>query len=235
MDGDIVFSKNIDNIVPDRLKPSTVHYKKVLCGCLLDLQNRIFSALRMLDTGKIPSDSWDDMMTFCRDTLHVRFPDAFSSMDGEGQRRFLYARLHRPLRGCGMGRNEGEPGGGPFWVQDADGGQSLQIVEEIQIDGENSQQRSQWREATHFNPVDLVCGLRDYRGERFDLRRYVDPQPAIITNKTEKGKGIKALEHPGLWNGAMAFWNTIFVETPIETFNPVKTVDDLLRPAHQPG
>ena len=235
MDGDIVFVKNIDNIVPDRLKPATVLYKKILCGCLLDLQGRIFKALRMLDSGETTSESWDHWVAFCRDSLHLRLPDDFASMDGEGQRRFLFERLHRPLRVCGMVRNEGEPGGGPFWVRDAKGGQSLQIVEEIQIDGENSQQRNLWCEATHFNPVDLVCGLRDYRGKRFDLRRYVDPQTAIIANKTEKGKSIKALEHPGLWNGAMAFWNTIFVEIPIETFNPVKTVDDLLRPAHQPG
>ena len=233
IDGDIVFIKNIDNIVPDRLKETTVRYKKMLCGLLLDRQRQIFSALRDLEHSKPDKALIRQIQVFFRDRLHIILPVRFDEMDLREQHDLLCKKLNRPLRVCGMVRNEGEPGGGPFWVHEADGGQSLQIIEENQVDARLPAQRTAWQHATHFNPVDLVCGVRDLRGKKFDLRRFVNPQTAAITQKSEKGRDLKALEHPGLWNGAMADWNTIFVEVPIETFNPVKTVEDLLRPAHQ--
>jgi hypothetical protein len=141
-------------------------------------------------------------------------------------------KLSRPLRVCGVVRNESEPGGGPFWVRDDDDGQSLQIVEEVQVDCRNGDQRARWRAATHFNPVDLVCAVRDFQGKKFDLEKYVDPRAFSIARKSDHGRDLQALELPGLWNGAMANWNTIFVEVPLATFNPVKMVEDLLRPQH---
>jgi hypothetical protein len=154
----------------------------------------------------------------------------------EGEKAdFLFSRLNRPMRVCGMVRNEGEPGGGPFWVRDAGGTLSPQIVESSQVDMKSEEQRAIWDSSTHFNPVDLVCGCRDFRGTPFDLKDYMDPETGFISVKSKEGRDLKALELPGLWNGAMARWNTVFVELPSSTFNPVKTVLDLLRPAHQPG
>jgi hypothetical protein len=152
----------------------------------------------------------------------------------EEQRQVLIEQLNRPIRVCGMVKNEGEPGGGPFWVLGKDGGCSLQIVEEVQVDKEKGSQAAIWASSTHFNPVDLVCGIRDFRGRKFDLERFVDPEQVFVSTKSHEGCDIKALELPGLWNGSMAFWHTTFVEVPIETFTPVKTVEDLLRPTHLP-
>ena len=233
--GDLVFIKNIDNIVPDRLKVRIVPYKKLLGGVLLSLQREIFRFQRRLAAGDVGAGEREEMIRFCRDRLHVSLPADFPSRSPMDQAVFLQSRFARPLRVCGVVPNAGEPGGGPFWVRGNDGVMSLQIVEAFQVDSASEAQQARWAEATHFNPVDLVCGLRDERGRMYDLDRFVDRQGGCITLKSEAGRPLKALELPGLWNGAMAHWNTVFVEVPLETFNPVKTVTDLLRPQHRPG
>jgi len=232
-EGDIVFLKNIDNVVPDRLRDPTVLYKKVLGGYLIALQEQIFEYLRQLGADSVHEGDLDQIVSFCQEELHVGFPPGFSGDSSENKRVMIFSKLNRPIRVCGMVKNEGEPGGGPFWVDEKDGTQSLQIVEESQIDVLASDQRAIWASATHFNPVDLVCGIRDYQGRKHDLQHFVDKKAFSIALKSEKGRNLRALELPGLWNGSMADWITIFVEVPLETFNPVKTVYDLLRPAHQ--
>lgn len=232
IDGDIIFLKNIDNVAPDRIKPVTVRYKKALAGLLLKLQQETFRYLECLAEGIITGDDITAIDNFCRDKLHIIFPADYREWPLERKTGLWREKLDRPIRVCGVVRNEGEPGGGPFWVKAADGAQSLQIVEEMQVDPHSAEQRALWRGATHFNPVDLVCSVRDYKGRKFDLKRFVDLEAVSISIKSEKGRDIKALELPGLWNGSMANWNTVFVEVPIETFNPVKTVEDLLRPQH---
>jgi hypothetical protein len=234
LEGDIIFIKNIDNIVPDRLKPVTVFFKKVLAGCLISLQEEIFGHLRTLKKGSAAGEDIQKARLFCKNKLHIVMPSGFDVLPSSRQQRFIINKLNRPLRVCGMVKNEGEPGGGPFWV-DKGGTQSLQIVEHQQIDANREDQRNIWSAATHFNPVDLVCGIRDHRGCKFDLLKFADAATVTISQKIEKGKRITVLEHPGLWNGSMARWNTIFMEVPIETFNPVKTIDDLLRPQHLPA
>jgi len=230
---DIVLIKNIDNIVPDRLKTVTVRYKKILGGFLLKLQASIFDYLRRLEEESLNSDLISEIVRFCENDLKIVFPSSFRPLDLKGQQDFLKERLHRPLRVCGVVKNEGEPGGGPFWVEEEDGTQSLQIIESAQVDFRFEDQKTIWKSAGYFNPVDLACGLRDYQGNSFDLSRFIDRRAYLIAEKSQGGRALKALEHPGLWNGAMAHWNTIFLEVPIETFNPVKTVEDLLRKQHQ--
>jgi len=237
LDADIVFVKNIDNCVPDRLKLETVYWKRILAGYLLALQEEIFAALRLLTDGSPVADDLERITAFGQERLNLVFPLGFSAASPTERCRILRDRLHRPLRVCGMVRNEGEPGGGPFWVADRkeDGGAALQIVEADQIDGESAGQREIWEGSSYFNPVDLVCGVRDEQGRKYDLTAYVDPATALIVRKSEKGRPLLALERPGLWNGGMAFWNTVFVEVPLATFNPVKNISDLLRPQHLPG
>ncbi|MGD9040419.1 MAG: DUF4301 family protein [Desulfobacteraceae bacterium] len=232
--GDLVFIKNIDNVVPDRLKPETIIYKKALGGYLIALQEEIFGYLDRLSAGDLDDATMEEMFTFIRDRLCVHPPEKVEQGSREEKIDYLVSRLNRPLRVCGMVKNEGEPGGGPFWVEHADKSSSVQIVESSQVDMESVEQRGVWNASTHFNPVDLVCGVRDYRGKPFDLSKFVDPGTGFISVKSKAGKELKALELPGLWNGSMAYWNTLFVEVPIITFNPVKTVLDLLRKEHQP-
>jgi hypothetical protein len=234
---DVVFLKNIDNVVPDRLKPETVRWKKILGGALIILQEGIFRRLRILESRDAGEEDLREIQQFCREKLLLDTPPAFERRSPAERRSFLFRRLNRPLRVCGMVKNEGEPGGGPFWVDDPDGNDvaSLQIIEESQIDRNDARQREIWVSATHFNPVDLVCGVRDFRGEKFALTRFADPALSIIAHKAEQGKELLALERPGLWNGSMAFWNTLFIEVPLATFNPVKTVSDLLRVQHLPS
>jgi hypothetical protein len=234
IDGDIIFLKNIDNIVPDRLKAETVLWKKILAGYLIRLQDRIFAALRRLEDEGIAEEALDRICEFTGKEVNIDVPPGFRDLHPSERRSILLKRLNRPLRVCGMVKNEGEPGGGPFWVDDPDGkgGTSLQIVESQQIDGEDPRQSGIWSSATHFNPVDIVCGVRDFKGRKFDLSAFVDTDTATIVRKSEKGRELCALEWPGLWNGSMAFWNTVFIEVPLTTFNPVKTVEDLLRPEH---
>ena len=209
------------------------YYKKLLGGILLDLQQRAFGYLRLLDSGNIGEPKIIEIAEFLNRELNVDISEEFEKYAIKYQIEYLYNKLNRPIRVCGMVKNEGEPGGGPFWVKDERGHTSLQIVESAQINKKNKHQKRILVNATHFNPVDLVCGIKDYKGKAFDLKSFVDPKTAFISMKTKTGKDLKALELPGLWNGAMAYWNTIFVEVPLVTFNPVKTVNDLLKAQHQ--
>lgn len=230
IDADIIFVKNIDNVVPDKMKDDTITYKKALAGTLLKYQEKIFSFLNALD-GEVVDNVTDEVLSFLKRDLKLKYFPEFDSVISKID--FLKNKLNRPLRICGMVKNEGEPGGGPFYAQNNDGTQSLQIVESSQIDFGDDQQKSIANAATHFNPVDLVCGVKNYKGEKFDLTEFVDVETGFISKKSKDGRDLKAQELPGLWNGAMSDWNTLFVEVPISTFNPVKTVNDLLRPEHQ--
>lgn len=220
IDADIVFVKNIDNVTTDARRSDTVLYKKALAGVLLALQERIFEYLMALE---VPGAELEPIAAFIENELCVKLPKDYGTA-------LLRQVLDRPIRVCGMVRNEGEPGGGSFWVAGADGLETLQIAESNQIAPEK---RELMRSATHFNPVDLVCSFRTSKGGRFDLREFVDPATGFISRKSDGGRELLAQELPGLWNGAMARWNTVFVEVPITTFSPVKVVTDLLRPEHQ--
>ncbi|WP_018621919.1 DUF4301 family protein [Spirosoma luteum] len=234
IDADIVFIKNIDNVVPDEIKEPTVTYKKVLAAVLLDSQQQIARLQGLLEGSDVSDGYLAEADELLRRTLFTLPPDGFDSLSKEEKLDYFRRKLDRPVRVCGMVKNVGEPGGGPFWAKNQDGSTSLQVVESAQIDLENPAQKAIFDEATHFNPVDLVCGLKDHTGKKYDLPAYRDPQTGFITAKSKDGKELKAQELPGLWNGAMADWNTIFVEVPLITFNPVKTVNDLLRKEHQP-
>ena len=233
LDNDIIFIKNIDNMVVSEKNRHVSNYKKLLAGVLLEAQKNIFSYLLKLNDVDVSEADLKVMVLFLRYRLNVPITVDFEGFTSEEKISFLKEKLNRPIRVCGMVKNEGEPGGGPFWVKDNDGNVSLQIVEFAQIDLRRKNQQGLVYKATHFNPTDLVCGVRNYKGEKFNLKNFVDPEAAFITMKTQNGIDIKALELPGLWNGSMAYWNSIFVEVPLETFNPVKTVNDLLKPAHQ--
>ncbi|MFZ3255392.1 MAG: DUF4301 family protein [Syntrophales bacterium] len=231
-EGDIIFIKNIDNVTHDKTKAELVLYKKALGGYFVSLQEESFRHLRNLSAPTITLQEIGAARRFCENKLSAAFSTTFTELPLAQQRERLAERLHRPLRVCGMVRNEGEPGGGPFWV--AEGREcSLQIVERHQIDACDSAQSALWDASTHFNPVDIVCGLRDYQGKQFDLAAFVDQAAFSLTEKNEKGRQLKVLEYPGLWNGSMSRWNTVFVEVPNATFSPVKTIDDLLKPGHQ--
>mgnify|MGYP000085467850 CR=1 FL=1 len=232
LDADVIFIKNIDNVVPDHLKEDTVVYKQALGGMLLDLQAKIFACLEKLNSGKsISDDEVKEMIAFAA-TINIHIPTSILHFGEEVKIRYLKEKFNRPIRVCGMVKNEGEPGGGPFWV-DKDGELSLQIVESSQVDMNDRIQKDIFNRATHFNPVDLVCCIKDFRGKKFDLLQYRDNDTGFIARKSKDGKEIKQQELPGLWNGSMANWITLFVEVPVSTFNPVKTVHDLLRPQHQ--
>ncbi len=232
LNADIVFIKNIDNVVPDRLKGDTVHYKKLIAGLLVNLQKQAFEYLKLLDSGHYTQEQIQEVIRFVQQKLFCRHPDIKEMEDGELV-LYLRKKLNRPMRVCGMVKNVGEPGGGPFLAYNEDGTISLQILESSQIDMNEPQGKEMFEKGTHFNPVDLVCAIRDYKGNKFDLTKYVDKETGFISYKSKSGKELKALELPGLWNGAMSDWSTVFVEVPLSTFNPVKTVNDLLRPEHQ--
>ncbi len=232
LNGDIIFIKNIDNIVPDRLKEATHLYKKAIGGLLLKLKAQADEYLRKLEKGDVSKEQINEIVAFAKNELMLQLPDDFYKLSGEEKCDKLFGLLNRPMRIAGMVKNEGEPGGGPFWLRNEKGDVSLQIVESSQMDTSDPQQKEFVGKATHFNPVDLVCSVRDYRGKNFDLHHYIDASTGFISKKSKDGKDLKAQELPGLWNGAMADWITLFVEVPIETFNPVKTVNDLLRPQH---
>lgn len=231
-EADLIFIKNIDNVVIPKNRELLARYKKMLGGKLLQLQEKTFSYLERLEEGA-DGEELGEMAQFLQQELHAGSNIDFEELENEEKIPALKKLLNRPLRICGMVKNEGEPGGGPFWVTHKTGEVSLQIVESSQIDHENYQQSKIAQEATHFNPVDVVCSFKDFRGNKFNLHDFVDEDTSFIANKTKDGKALKALELPGLWNGGMAHWNTIFVEVPVETFNPVKTVADLLKPSHQ--
>ena len=232
LDGDVVFVKNIDNVVPDHLKDTTVRYKKIIAGILVTRQKKVFDAIRLLESGQYDREHLLETIHFVQNDLFTRNPETKNLEDSE-LAVYLIKKLNRPIRVCGMVRNVGEPGGGPFWAYNSDGTISLQILESTQIDLSDPLKKEMFEQGTHFNPVDLVCTLRNHQGEKFRLTDFVDPKTAFISYKSKGGKELKALELPGLWNGAMSDWNTIFVEVPVITFNPVKTVNDLLRPEHQ--
>ena len=232
IDADVIFIKNIDNVVPDRLKEETVEYKQLIAGVLVTLQKRAFEYLRMLDAGEYNHELLEEIIRFVQQDLCCRKPDIKELEDAELV-IYLKKKLNRPMRVCGVVKNVGEPGGGPFLTYNQDGTISLQILESSQIDKSNEEYMRMFTEGTHFNPVDLVCAVRDFEGKPFNLPDFVDKSTGFISNKSKNGRELKALELPGLWNGAMSDWNTVFVEVPLGTFNPVKTVNDLLRDQHQ--
>ncbi len=226
IDADVIFVKNIDNVVPDRLKTDTVIWKQIIAGVLVTLQQKAFEYLRILDEGATEAQL-AEMAKFVREQLCT---------DPKGQKEdadYLRRKLNRPMRVCGVVKNVGEPGGGPFLTYNQDGTVSLQILESSQIDKSNKEYMDMFTQGTHFNPVDLVCAVKDYKGQPFNLPDYVDVTTGFISQKSKSGKELQALELPGLWNGAMSDWSTVFVEVPLSTFNPVKTVNDLLRDQHQ--
>jgi hypothetical protein len=230
---DLAYVKNIDNVVPDHRKGPVIHWKKVLGGLLAQLQERVHALVRRLETQ--PDDATvEQALAMLRDELGTPAPDAVARGDAATRLDFARRKLARPLRVCGMVPCEGDPGGGPFWVRGRDGAETLQIVETAQIDTGDPEQKAILDGSPYFNPVDLVCALRDHRGEPFDLARHVDPEAVFLSEKSAGGRKLRALERPGLWNGSMADWSTVFVAVPIETFNPVKTINDLLKPQHQP-
>lgn len=233
LDADIIFIKNIDNVVVFKYENDVSEYKKMLAGILMEIQTKAFQYLNLLENNNISERKIVEIANFLSNKMNVVISSEFEKYATEYQVAYLKDKLNRPIRVCGMVKNEGEPGGGPFWVKDESGQVSLQIVESAQINKKDKLQKELLKNATHFNPVDLVCGIKDYKGNKFNLEQFIDPKTAFITMKTKTGKDLKALELPGLWNGSMANWNTIFVEVPLITFNPVKTVTDLLKPTHQ--
>jgi hypothetical protein len=231
-DYDVVFIKNIDNVATDQLKEDTFRYKKALAGLLLEVQKKIFKFLVRFEQKELLSEEeTEEMLEFLESELCTVSGKFLGSVTEKT--RFLKKKLNRPLRVCGMVKNEGEPGGGPYWAKNPDGSISLQIIESSQVNLTDERQKHLFNNATHFNPVDIIAGIKDYRGKKFDLYEYVDPDTGFISKKSKNGQELKALELPGLWNGSMSDWNTIFVEVPISTFSPVKTVNDLLRDQHQ--
>jgi len=233
LNADIIFIKNIDNVVVYKYEEQIAEYKKLLGGLLLKIQAQAFLHLKDLEKKKLREDKLLEVAQFLSSKMNVDISDEFEKYSLKYQKAYLVDKLNRPIRVCGMVKNEKEPGGGPFWVKDEKGTVSLQIVESAQVDKKNKYQKHIFDSSTHFNPVDLVCGVKDFKGNKFDLTEFVDPKTAFITVKTKGGSDLKALELPGLWNGAMANWNTIFVEVPLITFSPVKSVNDLLKAPHQ--
>ncbi len=233
LDADIVFIKNIDNVVPDALKNVTIKYKKLLGGILLSLRERIFHYIDAVENNTMPGDGeLEEILYFLENELCIIPPPGIMSSGTDRKREYILKKLKRPLRVCGMVENRSEPGGGPFWVRNIDQSVSLQIVETSQIELSHPEVKKIFNSATHFNPVDILCSLKDHNGKKFDLMKHRNPNDGVITVRSYNGKEIKALELPGLWNGGMADWNTVFVEVPLLTFNPVKTIFDLLRPEH---
>jgi nicotinamide riboside kinase len=233
LDADVIFIKNIDNVVHNKLQTNSF-YKKTLAGILMQLQNQVFNYLDLIDSGLIDEEKTIEIAVFLEEKLNINLSVDFKKLVLENKISILKTQLNKPIRVCGMVKNEGEPGGGPFWVKDQNGTISLQIVESAQVDLQNENQVEILANATHFNPVDLVCGIKNYKKEKFNLSEFVDKNAGFIVQKNKNGKELKGYELPGLWNGAMANWLTVFVEVPIVTFNPVKTVNDLLKTAHQP-
>jgi hypothetical protein len=233
INADLIFIRNIDNVSHSELD-TIVSNQKILGGVLLTIQHQVFDYLNKLDVEIVSPKLIAEIKNFVESKLSFPLPEDFEMFQNTYQQAYLIKILNRPIRVCGMVKNEGEPGGGPYWVKDDKGRITLQIVETSQIDLLNEHQKNIVNSATHFNPVDLVCAVKDFKGNKFNLNEFIDQEAVIITQKTKSGQPIKALELPGLWNGAMAKWATIFVEVPLATFNPVKNVNDLLKPAHQP-
>ncbi len=234
-DADVIFIKNIDNVVPDHLKEQTITYKKVLAALVLKYQKQLFNFAKRLDKDEVSDYTRQKALSFLKNELNVIPPKGFRNWSNEDKLAYAKNKINRPIRVCGMVQNVGEPGGGPFWLENGDGSVSTHIVESAQFNFNSKRQSEIFQNATHFNPVDLVVSTKNYKKEKFDLLKFRDPKTGFITEKSLSGKALKAQELPGLWNGSMSDWNTIFVEVPLITFNPVKTVNDLLRKEHQPA
>lgn len=232
LDADVVFIKNIDNVVPDEKRAVTNKYKKIIGGILVGVKQRADEYCRLLKKGTPSEEKLSEIEKFLKTNLHIS-GENIAAMNPDEKAAYFFGKLNRPMRVAGMVKNEGEPGGGPFVIREKDGSTSLQILESTQIDMSDKDSARMLKESSHFNPVDLACAIRDFNGQPFNLPDYVDITTGFISSKSRKGVEFKALELPGLWNGAMSDWNTIFVEVPADTFNPVKTVNDLLRAAHQ--
>ena len=232
LDADILFIKNIDNVVLDKYKTDDVLYKKVLAGYLINIQSQILKYLEILDDDTVTESILAEMISFNENILNIKNVEISNSSSAD-KIQYLKNKFNRPIRVCGMVKNIGEPGGGPFFVKDKTKTESLQILESSQIDKNDITSLDIFNNSTHFNPVDIVCGIKNNKGVKFDLSKYTDPDSGFISNKSKNGHELKALELPGLWNGSMSNWNTVFIEVPLETFNPVKTVLDLLRKEHQ--
>ncbi len=232
LEADIIFIKNIDNVAKEAMQRRSIRYKKILAGTLLTIREQLFNYLRLLTSGHITREELTQLIYFCKHDLTLFLPEKFESEEPERQVNYLLRKLNRPLRVCGLVANEGEPGGGPFWVRERDGSESLQIVEGSQLDMTHPRIQSLVQKSHYFNPVDIVCCTHNYLGERFDLTKFVNPNMGLIVHKSYQGRPLIGIEPPGLWNGAMANWLTIFVEVPSVTFTPVKEVNDLLRPEH---
>lgn len=232
INAELVFIKNIDNVVPDRIKGETVKYKSVLGGYILMLRERINSYIQLIDQKK-GQEILPELEAFIQNTLFIRFPGRYYGWKDYKKVEYIRNKLDRPIRVCGMVKNEGEPGGGPFLAENRDGSISPQILESSQINMEDPEQKEKFDSATHFNPVDIVCITKNHEGKLFDLQKFKDPNTGFISKKSKDGRNLKALELPGLWNGSMSDWNTVFIEVPVITFNPVKTIFDLLRREHQ--
>ena len=230
---DIILTKNIDNVVTDKFKPQTYLYKKIIIAYLIKIQKKTYKYLKILESSNINDNKITEILNFIKKYLFIKINPYFDNLSKNHKIKYLFDKLNRPIRICGMVENKGEPGGGPFWVKDVEGNISLQIVESSQIDFKNKKQNKIFEKSTHFNPCDFACGVRDYKGNCFDLKKYVNNSTGFVTIKSKYGKNLKAQELPGLWNGAMDRWLTIFVEVPVITFNPVKTVNDLLKKEHQ--
>jgi len=233
LEGDIILIKNIDNVAPEHRRADTVLWKQLLTGYLLDRQSKSFAIQESLSDGDVTAESLDSALQFLEDDFGVSLAPGIVRATADEKAAYIKNTLDRPMRVCGVVRNDGEPGGGPFWVR-TESGVTRQIVESSQINTSNPEQAAHIFEATHFNPVDLVLGVRDRNGKPYPLLDYVDYETSFVSRKSQGGRTLKALEHPGLWNGAMALWNTLFVEVPLSTFSPVKTIIDLLRIEHQP-
>ncbi len=235
IESELIFIKNIDNVVPDKLKPQTVRYKKALAGLLISYKGIIFDFIqKLINDDSSDEELYTEILDFTKSELCILPPESLNTIDKKVLREYLLKILNRPIRICGMVKNQGEPGGGPFWAKNSDGTTSLQIVESSQVDLNDLNIKKIFDGSTHFNPVDLICYVKDYTGQKFDLMNYRDPQTGFISIKSKDGRNLKAQELPGLWNGGMSNWNTVFVEVPLVTFNPVKSVNDLLRDEHQP-
>lgn len=232
LNADVIFIKNIDNVVPDSKREDTIKYKKIIGGILVGVKQKADSYCKILSNGTPEESVLEEMLDFLHKVLCISH-DGTDKMSNEEKAKFIFDKLNRPFRACGMVRNEGEPGGGPFLAYNPDGTVSPQILESTQINPHNKEAQKMMKEATHFNPVDLVVSTKSWDGKKFNLPDYVDKATGFISVKSREGVEIKALELPGLWNGAMSDWNTILIEVPLSTFNPVKTVNDLLREAHQ--
>ena len=234
LNADLILIKNIDNVVPDHLRDQTYRYKQILGGYLVSLQEKVFNFLNSLDQEDTFDEFLDEVLAFIKAEFGKNVPEEFNSWQWSEKKKYLSDFLNRPVRVCGMVKNEGHAGGGPFWVKNEDGNITKQVVESAQINHSDKSQLEIFRNATHFSPVDFACGVKDYKGNNFDLDKFSNPQTGLITKKSKSGKELKALELPGLWNGGMYNWLTVFIEVPKITFNPVKEINDLLKPEHQP-